>query len=74
MITTAGSAGTAAWSRYTGKAHRRSATVRIRLKFITPLLAAGVAVAAIAGAPMAAADATPAQVQQSCTNLGGTQT
>ena len=48
--------------------------MRIRLKFIRPLLAAGVAVAAIAGAPMAAADLTPAVVEQSCTNLGGTQT
>jgi hypothetical protein len=48
--------------------------VRFRLKLITPLLAAGVAVAAIAGAPTAAADLTPAQVEQSCTNLGGTQT
>jgi hypothetical protein len=64
--------------------------VRVRLKFITPLLAAGVAVAAIAVAPTAAADPTPVQsppvaaapaanseparVAQSCTNLGGTQT
>lgn len=64
--------------------------MRVRLKFITPLLAAGVAVAAIAVAPMAAADPTPVQppsvatapaanseparVEQSCTNLGGTQT
>jgi hypothetical protein len=48
--------------------------VRIRLKFITPLLAAGTGVAAIVAAPMAAADPTPAQVGQSCTSLGGTQT
>jgi hypothetical protein len=64
--------------------------VRVRFKFITPLLAAGVAVGAIAVAPMAAADPNPAPppsvatapagrsesapVAQSCTNLGGTQT
>jgi hypothetical protein len=64
--------------------------VRNGFKFITPLLAAGVAVGVIAVAPMAAADPTPAQpppvataaagksesapVAQSCANLGGTQT
>jgi hypothetical protein len=64
--------------------------VRVRFKFITPLLAVGVAVGAITVAPMAAADpnsappppvasaaaakSEPAQVGQSCANLGGTQT
>lgn len=64
--------------------------MRVRLKFITPLLAAGVAGAAIAAAPMAAAEPAPVEpppvatapasnseptrVEQSCNNLGGTQT
>ena len=64
--------------------------MRIKLKTITPLLAAGAAAAAIAGAPIAAAAPAPSQpagggaastalsdsspVQQSCTSLGATQT
>jgi hypothetical protein len=64
--------------------------MRLRLNYITPMLATGVAAAAIAAAPIAAAAPTPAQpgpvasaqaaprdpapVQQSCANLGGTQT
>jgi hypothetical protein len=44
---------------------------------IAPLLATGAVAVAIAAAPLAAAAPTapshPAQVQQSCTNLGGTQ-
>ncbi len=55
--------------------------MRNRLKFFTPLVAAGVAAAAIAAAPTAAADSTSAQPtsaatapQQNCTGLGGTQT
>jgi hypothetical protein len=51
--------------------------MRLGLHYIAPLLAAGAAAAAIAAAPIAAAAPTapsdPAQVQQSCTNLGGTQ-
>ncbi|KAA0080455.1 hypothetical protein CIW52_22740 [Mycolicibacterium sp. P9-64] len=64
--------------------------MRINLTFITPVLAAGAAAAAIAAAPMAVADppaaqttavaaapaalGAPPQVQQSCTSLGGSQT
>jgi hypothetical protein len=63
--------------------------VQSKPKFITALVAAGAAAVTIAAAPMANADATPApaapvaaapaksqsaQVQQSCTNLGGSQT
>ena len=55
--------------------------MRSRLKFFTPMVAAGVAAAAIAAAPTAAADSTSAQPtaaatapQQNCTSLGGTQT
>lgn len=47
------------------------------LHYIAPLLATGAAAVAIAVAPIAAAAPTapsdPAQVQQSCANLGGTQ-
>jgi hypothetical protein len=47
------------------------------LNYIAPLLAAGAAAAAIAAAPIAAAappaPSDPAQVQQSCANLGGSQ-
>jgi hypothetical protein len=51
--------------------------MRLGLNYIAALLAAGVAAVAIAAAPIAAA-APPAhggssQVQQSCANLGGTQ-
>jgi hypothetical protein len=52
-----------------------------RLKFFTPMVAAGITAAAIAAAPIAAADSTSAQPtsaasapQQTCTSLGGTQT
>jgi len=52
--------------------------MRIRLNYLTPVLAAGAAAVAIAAAPIAAAAPTatsdPAQVQQSCASLGGTQT
>jgi hypothetical protein len=42
--------------------------MRIKLNFITPLLAAGVAAAAIATAPTVAAN--PPQAQESCIDLG----
>jgi hypothetical protein len=54
--------------------------MRLRRTFITSGLAAGAAAAAIVAAPMAAAapaqpaPSGPAQSQQSCANLGGTQT
>jgi hypothetical protein len=52
--------------------------MRIRLNHIAPLLAAGAAAVAIATAPIVTAAPTapgnPAQVQQSCAALGGTQT
>jgi hypothetical protein len=41
--------------------HRRSSTVRIKLNYIAPLLAAGAAAIAIAAAPMAAAAPTTGQ-------------
>jgi hypothetical protein len=51
--------------------------MRIGLNYIAPLLAAGATAASIVAAPIAAAVPTapsnPAQAQQSCTNLGGTQ-
>jgi hypothetical protein len=51
--------------------------MRIGLNYIAPLLAAGATAAAIVAAPIAAAAPTapssPVQAQQSCTNLGGTQ-
>jgi hypothetical protein len=51
---------------------RRSAAVRIGLKFITPLIAAGAVAAVMAAAPMAAADST--QAAQTCNQSGpGTQ-
>jgi hypothetical protein len=53
----------------------------IRLKFLTPMVAAVAAAVAISGAPMASADSTPAQPgsgatapQETCTSLGGGQT
>lgn len=63
--------------------------MRIEPKFITALVAAGMAAATIAAAPMATADPTAApaapvaarpvgggspQVRQVCNNLGGSQT
>ena len=56
--------------------------MRNRLKFLTPLVAAGVAAAAIAAAPTwqppISTSAQPTSVatgpQQNCTSLGGTQT
>jgi hypothetical protein len=46
--------------------------MRTRLKFITPLVAAGTVAIAIAAAPMAPADST--QAQQTCNQSGpGTQ-
>jgi hypothetical protein len=67
--------------------HLRSPTMRVRLNYFAPLLAAGTIVAAIAVAPIAAAttsqgpsSAGPAsassgstQPGQSCVTLGGTQ-
>jgi hypothetical protein len=51
--------------------------MRLGLNYIAPLLVAGATAAAIAAAPIAAASpaapSDPAQVQQSCANLGGTQ-
>jgi hypothetical protein len=53
----------------------------IRLKFLTPMVAALAAATAISAAPMASADSTPAQPgsgatapQETCTSLGGGQT
>jgi hypothetical protein len=43
------------------KVHHRSTTMRIRLNYLTPVLAAGAAAVAIAAAPFAAADSTLAQ-------------
>jgi hypothetical protein len=55
--------------------------MRNKLKFFTPMVAAGVTAAAIAAAPVSAADTTSAHPttvatapQQTCTSLGGTQT
>ena len=50
--------------------------MRTRLTYITSLLAAGAAAAAIGAAPIAAAAPAPAPgpVQPSCNSLGGTQT
>jgi hypothetical protein len=51
--------------------------MRLGLNYIAPLLAAGAAAVAIAAAPIATAtppaQGNPAPVQQSCTDLGGTQ-
>jgi hypothetical protein len=51
--------------------------VKFGLHYIAPLLAVGATAVAIAATPVAAAAPTapsgPAPVQQSCTNLGGTQ-
>jgi hypothetical protein len=47
------------------------------LRYVATLLATGAVAVAIAAAPLAAAAPTapndPTQVQQSCTNMGGTQ-
>jgi hypothetical protein len=48
--------------------------MRIRLTYITSLLAAGAAAAAIGAAPIAAAAPAPAPAPPSCDSLGGTQT
>jgi hypothetical protein len=52
--------------------------LRIKLSYMTPLIGAAAAAVAIAAAPIATAAPThangPSQVQQSCANLGGTQT
>ncbi|MDT5096399.1 MAG: hypothetical protein QOC76_136 [Mycobacterium sp.] len=51
--------------------------MQLGLRYVAPLLATGAVAVAIAAAPLAAAAPTapsdPTQVQQSCTNLGGTQ-
>jgi hypothetical protein len=56
-----GFAGAQFWKRSTKQSQRRSNTMRIGLKYITPALAAGAAAAAIAAAPAAMADPAPAQ-------------
>jgi hypothetical protein len=52
--------------------------MQLALNHIAPLLAAGAAAVAVAVAPIAAAASTApgatTQTQQSCANLGGTQT
>jgi hypothetical protein len=52
--------------------------MKLGLNYFAPLLAAGAAALAIAGAPAAAAAPTASgdasHTQQSCANLGGTQT
>jgi hypothetical protein len=48
--------------------------MRIRLTYITSLLAAGAAAAAIGAAPIAAPAPAPAPAQPSCNTLGATQT
>jgi hypothetical protein len=52
--------------------------MKLGLNYIAPLLATGAAAVAIAAAPVAAAAPSApgdsAQTQQSCANLGGTQT
>lgn len=53
------------WKRNDRQAIDESAIMRIGLKYITPVLAAGAAAIAIAGAPTAAAAS-----QQSCVVLG----
>jgi hypothetical protein len=51
--------------------------MQLGLRYVAPLLATGAVAVAIAAAPLAAAAPTapsdPTQVQQSCSNLGGTQ-
>ena len=51
--------------------------MQLGLRHVAALLATGAVAAAIAAAPLAAAAPTapsdPTQVQQSCSNLGGTQ-
>jgi hypothetical protein len=57
-----GFAGAQFWKRSTKQGQRRSNTMRIGLKYITPALAAvGAAAVAIAAAPAATADPAPAQ-------------
>lgn len=52
--------------------------MKLGLNYLAPLLAAGAAAVAVAAAPIAAAATTEpgdtTQAQQSCANLGGTQT
>jgi hypothetical protein len=57
----------------------KGSTMQLGRNYIAPLLAAGAVAVAIAAAPIAAAAAPTApgdttQTQQSCANLGGTQT
>jgi hypothetical protein len=51
--------------------------MQLRLNYIAPLLATAAAAVAVAAAPIAAAAPTapghPSPVQQSCSDLGGTQ-
>src|ERR1700682_806902 len=48
-------------SRLDQQRNQRSSTMRVGLKYITPVLAAGAAAVAIAAAPAAMAETTPAQ-------------
>jgi hypothetical protein len=56
----------------------KESTMQLGLNYIAPLLAAGAVAVAVAAAPIAAAAPTApgdtAQAQQSCSNMGGTQT
>jgi hypothetical protein len=56
----------------------KESIMQLGLKYIAPLLAAGAAAVAVTAAPIAAAAPTApggtAQAQQSCSNMGGTQT
>jgi hypothetical protein len=56
----------------------KGSTMQLGRNYIAPLLAAGAVAVAIAAAPIAAAAPTApddtTQTQQSCANLGGTQT
>ena len=71
--------------RVDSPAREGSATVRIKLSYMTPLLGPAVAAVAIAAAPIATAAPTaasgpsqdqsaPSQAQPSCNSLGGMQT
>src|ERR1700730_13868458 len=52
------------------RSHRRSTTVRIKVNYIAPLLAAGAAAVAITAAPIAAAAPAPAAAQGACDGGG----
>jgi hypothetical protein len=71
-------AGARFWNSHVSSSHRREAAMQFGLNYTATLVAAGAAALAIAAAPVAAAAPTAggvtAQTQQSCANLGGTQT